>query len=303
MKWFGRIESVLFYAIAFQCILMIILMKTWQDPDLFGFDETIGIHAMIGGIIATSLFTVKFYTAIWKKDIIYRYGKIIGPLGSIAWSISFWTALTDFYYYAYPQYPSGQSVSVIPEEMIWTALIPIACGVIIFLVVLTRHGVKINQNRFAVHKIAFMLHGITFGYERAARELLGNPALQKYVVPKTYEFLSKMMSYMGINMDEISKLNVNDALTKFASKAAEIDMAEKVKIKWENSNTFTIESVNCSTAVVRSAMSQKELENSICPWGIMAATIAGKITEKDIEIEPSEFNEIGAKTRLTIHED
>ena len=35
----------------------------------------------------------------------------------------------------------------------------------------------------------------------------------------------------------------------------------------------------------------------------MAATIVNKITNKDLEIEPSDFNEIGAKSRLTIKEE
>ena len=38
----------------------------------------------------------------------------------------------------------------------------------------------------------------------------------------------------------------------------------------------------------------------ICPWGILAATIAKALTGKDIELNPSEFNEIGALTKLKI---
>lgn len=60
------------------------------------------------------------------------------------------------------------------------------------------------------------------------------------------------------------------------------------------------EKFDCSTAVVRSYMKSEELINSICPWGILTATIVNALTGKDIEISPSEFNKIGAKSRLKI---
>jgi len=47
-------------------------------------------------------------------------------------------------------------------------------------------------------------------------------------------------------------------------------------------------------------MKPTELTNSICPWGILAATIVNALTGKNIEIEPSQFNEIGAKSKLKI---
>ena len=83
-------------------------------------------------------------------------------------------------------------------------------------------------------------------------------------------------------------------------KFAEIGMAEQIKIKWVSEEEFTVESINCSTAVVRSYMDEKELTNSICPWAILAATIANSITGDDLEISPSEFNQIGAKTKLKL---
>ncbi len=47
-------------------------------------------------------------------------------------------------------------------------------------------------------------------------------------------------------------------------------------------------------------MTREELTNAICPWGILTAAIANKITGKELSLEPSEFNEIGAITRLTL---
>jgi uncharacterized protein CbrC (UPF0167 family) len=49
-------------------------------------------------------------------------------------------------------------------------------------------------------------------------------------------------------------------------------------------------------------MTSEELTNAICPWAIMAATIANRITGKEISADPSDFNQIGAKTKLTIKE-
>ena len=47
-------------------------------------------------------------------------------------------------------------------------------------------------------------------------------------------------------------------------------------------------------------MTKEELTHAICPWAIFAASIANKITGKELRMEPSEFNEIGALTKLTI---
>jgi hypothetical protein len=122
------------------------------------------------------------------------------------------------------------------------------------------------------------------------------------VVPKTSEFLEKLFQMVGFDLTKIKSMNVNDALAEFAKRAAEIKMAEKVKIKWESDKDFSVESVNCSTAKVRSVMSEEELENAICPWAIMTASIAERVTGKDVEIDPSEFNQIGAKTKLHLVE-
>ncbi len=85
-------------------------------------------------------------------------------------------------------------------------------------------------------------------------------------------------------------------------KFSEINMAEKINIEWISDDKLTIKSVNCSTSVVRSYMEPNELTNSICPWAILAATIVNALTGKDIEINLSKFNKIGAKSKLRILE-
>jgi hypothetical protein len=153
-----------------------------------------------------------------------------------------------------------------------------------------------------LHGVAMILHGIAFGYEGSAKELMGTPVLYKYVFPKTYEFLERYASKIGLEMDELKKLNLNDAMELAMRKFEDVGMAEKIKIKWISENELTVESVNCSTAVVRSYMKPEELTNSICPWGILAATIANVLTGKEIELNPSEFNAVGAQTTLKILE-
>ena len=49
-------------------------------------------------------------------------------------------------------------------------------------------------------------------------------------------------------------------------------------------------------------MTKEELTNAICPWAIFAAAIANKLTGKELRMEASEFNEIGASTKLTFLE-
>jgi len=96
--------------------------------------------------------------------------------------------------------------------------------------------------------------------------------------------------------------NQDDLISGFFSalNTAKVGMAEKIKIKWESDTVFTVESVNCSTAAVRSVMTPEELTNAVCPWALFTASIVNKITGKELRFEASEFNEIGAITRLSI---
>lgn len=292
-KWIGRIETIFFIVVTIQCILMIPMFPT---ASLFDSARLVGYHTIYGGIIASILFGTKAVIAYGKKDVIYKYGQYLGPMGFVGWSIAFFTGIQFLDWF------TEEQLVILPKSYFWAIFVPIITGLMIFFGVLAISGTSKKENRFSVHQIAFILHGITFGYERAARDLLGAPALSKYVVPQTYVFLEKMMGILGLDLKELEKMNVNDAMNLFMKKAATIKMAEKIKIDWEKENIFTVESINCSTSRVRSAMSKEDLNQAVCPWAIMAATIVGRITGKNLEIEPSEFNEIGAKTRLTIKE-
>ncbi|MFW9972108.1 MAG: hypothetical protein ACFFDF_18100, partial [Candidatus Odinarchaeota archaeon] len=300
-KRFGWIEISIFYALFVQCMYMLYTHIAVSDPLLLT-PSGVWAHSWIGGLIATILVSFKFIIARFKKNKIYRYGQFIGPIGFLGWSISHWTSLYNFYFVVLPYWKSlGRSTIIAPGSFIWAAIIPFIGGVGLFLLVLFKRGSTMKEKRrFAFNQIAFLLHGVTFGYEKSAKELLGTPTLFKYVVPRTYEFIEKMMTISGLNMKKLEKLGLSDALEEFMKMAQKIGMAEKVKIKWDSEKTFTIESVNCSTAQVRSVMTKEELTNAICPWAIFAASIVNKITGKELKMEASEFNEIGAITRLTL---
>lgn len=299
-KRFGWIELSLFYAITIQCLYMFYLHVDASDPDLYR-PSGVWAHSWIGGFIAFILVSTKFIIARFKKDEIYKFGKYIGPIGLLGWSLSHWSSLFNFYTVVVPNWDSsGYNSLLAPLSFLWAAIIPFIGGVALFLLVLLKRGSTMKEKRrFAFNQLAFVLHGITFGYEKSAKELLGTPALFKYVVPQTYEFIEKMMTMSGFDMDQFEKLNLSDAMKEFQKMAEKIGMAEKIKIDWESDKTFIIESVNCSTSQVRSVMTKEELTNAICPWAIIVASIANKITGKELQMEPSEFNEIGAKTRLT----
>ncbi|MFW9876101.1 MAG: hypothetical protein ACFFG0_23610 [Candidatus Thorarchaeota archaeon] len=292
-KRFGWVEISIFYALTIQCLYMLALHVDASDPDLYR-PSGVWTHSWIGGIVAVVLVTIKFVIARFKKDEIYKYGRFIGPIGFLGWSLSHWSSLYNFYLIGYP-------TNFIPNSFLWAAIIPFIGGVALFLIVLVKRGSTMKERtRFAFNQIAFVLHGITFGYEKSTKELLGTPTLFKYVVPRTYEFIEKMMTMSGFDMKQLEKSNLTDAMKEFMNMAEKIGMAEKIKVEWESDKTFTIESVNCSTAQVRSVMTKEELTNAICPWAIIIASIANKITGKELQMEPSEFNEIGAKTKLTL---
>jgi hypothetical protein len=293
-KRFGWIEITIFYVLFAQCMYMLAQHILASDPELL-IPSSLWSHTWIGGLIATILITIKFFIARFKKDSIYKYGMYLGPMGFLGWSLSHWTSLYNFFY------RTGISPIIVPNSFLWTAIIPFFGGSGLFLLVLLKRGTIIKEKtRFAFNQIAFLLHGVTFGYEKSAKELLGTPTLFKYVVPRTYEFIEKMMTISGLDMRKLEKKSLSDALNEFMKMSEKIGMAEKVKIKWESEKSFTIESVNCSTAQVRSVMTKEELTNAVCPWAIFAASIANKITGKELRMEPSEFNEIGAITKLTL---
>lgn len=300
-KRFGWVEMFLFYALFIQCMYMLYMHVIAEDPNLF-IPSGVWAHTWIGGLIAFIIITFKFTVARFKKNGIYKYGQYIGPIGFLGWSLAHWTSLYNFYYVVLPFWNSlGRVATIVPNLFAWTAVIPFIIGLLLFMFVLYKRGSEMKEkSRFAFNQIAFLLHGVTFGYEKSAKELLGTPALFKYVVPRTYEFIEKMMTMSGLDMKKLEKLSLSDALKEFMKMAEKIGMAEKVKIKWESDKSFTIESINCSTSQVRSVMTKEELTHAICPWAIFAASIANKITGKELRMEPSEFNEIGAFTKLTI---
>jgi hypothetical protein len=300
-KRFGWLEVLIFYAITIQCLYMFYLHVDASDPDLYR-PSGVWAHSWIGGFIAFVIVSTKFIIARFKKDEIYKYGKYLGPIGVTGWSLAHWTSLFNFYTVVIPNWESaGYEGFIAPTSFLWAAIIPFIGGVALFLLVLLKRGSTMKEKRrFSFNQIAFVLHGITFGYEKSAKELLGTPALFKYVVPQTYEFIEKMMTMSGFDMGQFEKLNLSDAMKEFQKMAEKIGMAEKIKINWESDKTFIIESMNCSTSQVRSVMTEEELTNAICPWAIIVASIANKITGKELKMEPSEFNEIGAKTKLTL---
>jgi hypothetical protein len=295
-KAFGLTETFLFYGITFFCVLATFDIASTGVSNLFT-PVTRSAHVILGGILAVVLFTPKPFIATFKKDIIYKYGKYLGPMGFIGWSLAFWTGLANFYLFLVPVV--GVDLTILPPSIVEAGVIPIIVGAVLFIIVLQLKS-KSGQAEAVRNEIAFILHGVTFGYEKAARDLVGAPALFKYVYPRTSQFLERLMKVTGFNMKKIEKMNLHDALEEFAKIAAKIGMAEQIKISWESEKVFSIESVYCSTANVRSYMTREELANAICPWAIMTAAIANKITGKEISADPSEFNEIGAKTKLKI---
>ena len=303
VKWhkrYGWTEIFLFYALTAQCMYMFYAHLAENDPNLFK-PSGVWTHSWIGGLLGFIMVTTKFIVARWSKDRIYKIAKYLGPLGFTGWSLSHWTSLYNFYFVVNAD--GSFPINFIPPTFIWAAIIPFLVGLCLFLgVILKSNQIMKERRRFGMNQIAFILHGITFGYEKSARELLGTPALFKYVVPQTYQFIERMMTMSGFNMTKLEQMSLPDAMEEFMKMAANIGMAEKIKIKWESENSFSVESVNCSTSRVRSVMSGEELTNAVCPWAIFAASIANKITGKELQLNPSEFNEIGAITRLKLIE-
>lgn len=298
-KLCGRIAGIIFYILAALCIYFATIPRL--NPDRIGelFDGTVMWHTFVGGVVAFILFTIKIYFARWKKDTIYSKGKIIGPIGVAGWGLAYFTSNIDFYFFVNPTMglPTPEIMPTFIVSIIYSLLLGTAMYAAVKVYNYKRFGLVSKES---LHGVAMILHGIAFGYEGSAKELVGAPVLYKYVFPKTYEFLNRYAERIGLDMEELQKHNLNEAMEIAMKKFAEIGMAEKLKINWVSENEFTIESVNCSTAVVRSYMKPEELSNSICPWGLLSATIIHKLTGKDIQLEPSEFNEIGAKTKLRI---
>lgn len=302
-KLFGRIGMVIFYLLSVLCIIFATIPRL--NPTRFSeiFQTTVFFHTLLGGLIAFILFTCKIIIARYYKETIYKYGKYLGPtLGFGGWALAYFTSTIDFYFFVSP-------IGGIPTPILipnyWISLIiSIFFGIILYLLTkyfkYRKYG-NVGAKK-SLHGVAMILHGISFGYEGSVGELVGTPVLYKYVFPKTYQFLERYAERIGLDMEELKKKNLNEAMEMVMKKFSEIGLAENLIIDWISDNEFTIESINCSTSVVRSYMKPDELQNSICPWAILAATIVNSLTGKDLEIGLSKFNKIGAKTKLKIVE-
>ncbi|MFX1477655.1 MAG: hypothetical protein ACFFCI_05955 [Promethearchaeota archaeon] len=301
-KRFGWTAAFIFYFLSGLCIYFAVIPRL--NPSRFSefFITTIFWHTFLGGIIAFILFSIKFLIARYNKDFIYNHGNIVGPIGFTGWALAYFTSNIDFYFFVNPSV-GIPTPFLIPNYLI-SLIISIFIGLCLFSIIKVFHFKVYGESkkRTDLHGVAMILHGITFGYEGSAKELVGTPVLYKYVFPKTYEFLERYSEQIGLDLVNLKNYNLNEALEIALKKFSEIGMAEKLKIEWLSENEFTVESINCSTAIVRSYMKSEELTNSICPWGILTATIVNALTGKDIEIKPSEFNKIGAKSKLKIVE-
>ncbi len=301
-KRFGWTGATVFYLLSGLCIYFAVIPRL--NPAGFSdfFITTVYWHTFLGGLIAFVLFSIKFYIARYKKDFIYKYGKIIGPIGFTAWALGYFTSNIDFYFFVNPT--MGLPTPFLMPNYIISLLFSLSFGIILFTSVkfLNYKTYGKATSGTSLHGVAMILHGITFGYEGSAKELIGTPVLYKYVFPKTYQFLERYAEKIGLDLEELKKHNLNEAMDIAMKKFSEIGMAEKIKIEWISDSEFTVESINCSTSVVRSYMKSDELTNSICPWAILSATIVNVLSDKDLEISPSEFNKIGAKTKLKIVE-
>lgn len=302
-KLFGRTELVIFYILTALCIFIATLPKLNPIEYVQLLQLTVFVHLVFGGIIPFILVTIKAFFAIFMKNKIYKYGKFIGPIGFFGWLLAYFTSTIDFYFFVNPI--MGMPVPVLLPNFLISLIFALVLGGILFLIVQFRRSRRegTSFSRSSLHGVAMILHGISFGYEGSTRELVGTPILYKYVFPKTYQFLERFAEKIGLALDELENHNLNEAMEIAMKKFQEIGMAEKIKIKWISNDEFSIETINCSTAVVRSYMKPEELENAICPWAILSATIVNKLTGKNLEIEPTKFNEIGSLTNLKIVEE
>lgn len=298
----GRIAAMIFYLLSAMCIYFALLPRL--NPERYGelLSPTIFTHTFIGGFLAFILFSIKIFFAKFKKDTIYAKGKILGPIGIAGWAIAYFTSNVDFYFFASTEAGPHLPLPELMPTWIISLLYSIAIGLFVYVLVKSLSYKKSggSTQKASLHGVAMILHGITFGYEGSAKELIGTPVLYKYVFPKTYQFLERYAERIGLDMNKLKSLNLNEAMELAMKKFAEIGMAEKIKIEWVSDTEFTIESINCSTAAVRSYMEPNELTNSICPWAILAATIANALTGQDLQINPSEFNKIGSKSKLKL---
>lgn len=301
-KYFGRVEVILFMTISAICVLYPVMMLSQMNPGAlwdFSTAPTVSWHNVIGGFLAFGIFLVKIIPAYHFKDAIYKHGHILGPIGFIAWSLGYWTSMINFFYFVVPSNPGF--VPVIWPNIGWAVGTSVIVGLILYMYA-KQYNLRLVKAPISpsTHGVALILHGISFGYESAAKELVGSPVLYKYVYPYTYKSLDKLNIFLGVDMEELDSMTLNDAIEYYMGKCAEIGMAEKIQVRFKDANTFSVESINCSTAVVRSRIPAEEIKGSICPWALLAASLVNKITGKEVEIEASEFNEIGAKTTCII---
>jgi hypothetical protein len=278
-------------------------MLIMNDLGAFTEDVTIEYHTILGGIIAFGLFLVKVVPAYGNKDRIYKSGQILGPIGLAAWTLGYFTSLIDFFYYWIPEWSGPIPVPQVWPNIFWAVFTSLALS-IIFYFNARAYNFKVSKPAISpkTHGVALILHGIAFGYENAAKDLVGSPVLFKYVYPYTYKSLSKLSPFLNIDVADLKHMTVTDALELYMNRCAEIGMAEKIKINWSSEDTFTVESINCSTAVVRSKIPKEDIKGSICPWALLSASLVNMLTGKNLEISPSDFNEIGAKTEVHLKE-
>jgi hypothetical protein len=152
------------------------------------------------------------------------------------------------------------------------------------------------KNSREIHSTALLFHLTIYAYQESYKNMIGSGsrAILKYVIP----YLTEMLKQLG--MPELSQSKTMDEnMSIYISLIRDSGYILDAGLKLNGDNSYIFEVKDCKFA---SGGHDIFKVGHICPFAILAAAVIFYKTGAQISIEDSEFNEIGSKTLINVHE-
>lgn len=147
-----------------------------------------------------------------------------------------------------------------------------------------------------IHSTALLLHLTIYAYQESYKNMVGSGsrAILTYAIP----YLTEMLKHS--ELPELSQdKSIDDNISIYVSLVKESGYVMDAVLNHNGDNSYIFELKDCKFASQGHDIFK---EGHVCPFAILAAAVIFYKTGAHISIEDSEFNDIGSKTLITVHE-
>ncbi len=148
------------------------------------------------------------------------------------------------------------------------------------------------------------LHAAMFGYETALVELLGGRGYKTHVFPKIIETMRRLKDEDPLLMELFDAKTPKEAMEKWMDVLKLIGVTKNGQIIDKGNDEYEIQIPDCSLCNPIHQVIDIDTQKGICPMALILISASSLVeTNKQPEIEYSEFMPTGTKTTLKLVEE